>query len=282
MSVKNFNKVYWITALQRALQAKLVFTNYANKNYQGVLKNLGDTVKIMMIGDVAVNDYVQNTNINTAEDLNDAALMLTADQAKYFNFKMDDVDATQEKSMLMNEASSKAAFALDKAVDEYYAGLYANAGYQIYATGTTPYDINSVNVEDVIYAVKEVMDKNDMPETGRFWTCPSWFELKLLQAGLVTKTSNDAAFASGKLGNVAGFEFTRTNRLSEASTDTDVRMMVGINQMSYSHAGVINEVEAYKPELRFEDAIKGLYVFGGKILRPDVTICVHGTKASEA
>jgi hypothetical protein len=55
----------------------------------------GDSVRINQIGDVTVKDYTKNADMNAPEALTDAQLVLKIDQAKYFNFQIDNIDRRQ-------------------------------------------------------------------------------------------------------------------------------------------------------------------------------------------
>ena len=123
-----------------------------------------------------------------------------------------------------------------------------------------------------------------MPREGRFLVIPEWFHTKLVLAGLAVKTVNDELFANGYIGKVLGWDMYMSNNVAHTtvSTGDHAKIIGGIRSQSLSFAQVISTIEAYKPEKRFEDAVKGLYVFGGKIIRPDMTIAIHADKTAEA
>lgn len=283
MALERFIKTVWISNIMRALQKVHVFAALANTDYQGELKNLGDQVQIMMIGDIESKAYIKNQDIASPDDLQDAASRLVADQAYYFNFKANDVEAVQQKASLLQEATNNASYAFRDNVDTYFAGLHEKAGLHSYATGTTPWDITSLNVEDAMLSLNETMGVNNVPREGRFLVIPEWFHTKLVLAGLATKTSNDALFQNGFIERVLGWDLFLSNNIvhANASTGDHARIIGGIKKRSLSFAGVINNIEAYRPEKRFEDAVKGLYIFGGKIIRPDMTIVLHADKTAE-
>lgn len=284
MALQNFIKTVWIAGLMQALQKAHVFASVANTDYQGQLQNLGDKVKVMMIGDIDITSYASNADIASPQDLNDAASELIADQAYYFNFKANDVEAVQQKASLLNEATSRAAYGFRDKVDMYFAGLHAAVGLHNYSTGTTPWDVTSLNVEDVLISANEQMGTNNVQKEGRFLIVPEWFHGKLVLAGLAAKTSNDELFANGFIKNVLGWDIFVSNNIAHTNVTTGdhAKIMGGIKKQSYSFADVISTIEAYRPEKRFEDAVKGLYVFGGKVIRPDMSIVLHCDKTAEA
>ncbi|WP_448509291.1 phage major capsid protein [Immundisolibacter sp.] len=284
MALQNFIQTIWIAGIMKALQKQHVFASVANTDYQGQLNNLGDRVQINMIGDVSVSQYSKDADIASPTDIQDAASELIADQAYYFNFKTNDVEAVQQKTSLLTEATNRAAYSFRDVVDQYFAGLHTQAGLHSYSTGTTPWDVTSLNVEDVLMDAKEKLGVANVPEAGRYLIVPEWFHTKLVFAGLATKTSNDEVWANGFVGKVLGFDIYKSNNVAQTNplTGDHAKIFGGIKGQSLSFAQVIAKIEAYRPEKRFEDAVKGLYVFGGKVIRPDMTIILHCDKTAEA
>jgi len=282
--LNNFQKTVWIANILKSLERVHVFASVANREYEGELKSLGDRVRMLTLGDVTAKSYTRNADLASPDDLNDAATELVADQAYYFNVKVNDVDAVQQKPSLLKAMSEKAAYAFRAQVDSFFAGLYDQAGFQSYSTGTTPWNVTSLNVEDVLIAAGEQLSDADVQLENRFLIVPNWFQSKLILAGLATKTSNDELWANGFIKRVLNWDLYLSNNVSHTTPSTGVhgKIIGGIKNESLTFASVISQIEAYRPEKRFEDAIKGVYVFGGKVARPDKTITIHATKTAEA
>lgn len=282
MGLTNFIQTIWAAKIEQALKNVLVFQSVANTNYQGSLKNLNDEVRIIQIGDPTIRSYTKRADIESPEALNDVASVLKADQAHYFNFSVDDVEAVQAKPELLQMATQNAAFGFAETVDQYIAGLYANAGLRKY-TNDTPADITSLNVDDVFLECSEYMSEHKIPRANRFAIIPEWLHTKLILAGLATKTQNDQLYENSVVAKVHGFDIIVSNNISKNSSNWDKsRILMGIRGESFTFAGVINKVEAFRPEKRFEAAVKGLYIFGGKIARPDKTLVLYADKTAEA
>jgi hypothetical protein len=282
MAIKNFINTVFAANLIEALRKIHVFASVADRSYQGQITALGDKVKINQVSDVTINAYSKDSDI-ALQDLDDAASELTIDQAYYFAFKANDIEAIQRKGAILSASQNKAAYGLANTVDSYIAGLYAQAGLTSYATGTTPWDVTSLNVIDVLLDIKEKMAR--VPQQGRFLIVPEWFHGKLNLAGLTTKSDNNAIFTNGMVDRIEGFDILVSENVS-ASTGTptwdQTRILGGVRGASWAFADGVNEVEAYRPEKRFEDAVKGLYLFGAKVLRPDMTVCAYCDKTAEA
>lgn len=281
MALKNFIQTVWSANIIEALRKAHVFASVANSEYQGQLVNLGDKVKIMQIGPVTITAYTKDADL-TIQDLDDSASELIADQPYYFAFKVNDVEAVQAKPKALAQATGNAAYGFRDKVDSYFAGLYASAGLHSYSTGTTPWDVTSLNVEDVLGDVKEKMAR--VPLAGRFLICPEWFHHKLVLAGIAGRLDNNAIFDNGAVGRVSGFDILLSENVSATSTTTwdHTKIIAGVRNQSLSFADAISKIEVFRPEKRFEDAVKGLYIFGGKVIRPDMTCCIHADKTAEA
>lgn len=281
MSIKNFIPELWTTNLMVALEKSHIFVAVANRNYEGMITKMGDTVHMLQLGDVTIKNYTKNADIDPPEELQDASTLLVIDQGKYFNFAVDDVDKFQANIEFMQEATRRAAYTLRNLVDEYFAGMYEQAGIKLYKAA--PVDVNSLNVEDVFIELKEKMNKADVPTENRFAVIPAWLTSSLIRAGLVTKTSNDTLFANGLVDNVMGFSLRESNNVHQTTPTTDqgAHIMAGVIGQSLTFAEQILKTEAYRPERRFADAVKGLHIYGGKVARPDMTATMYINKTSE-
>ena len=112
MSIQNFIPTIWSARLLNHLDKSHVYLNLLNRDYEGEIKNFGDIVKINQVGDVSIKDYTKGTDIDAPEDITGEQQELKIDQAKYFNFAVDDVDNAQTNPKLMDKAMQRAAYAI--------------------------------------------------------------------------------------------------------------------------------------------------------------------------
>jgi hypothetical protein len=264
MSVENFKATIWAAKVMANLRKALVYGDVVNTDYQGQIANLGDSVKINAVGDVTIGDYVPGTTTVTPQELDAYQTTLTVDQAKYFAFKVDDVDVAQGAGNAMSEGMASGAYGLKEAADSYIAGLYSKAGNITAATA-----VNSKNALACLMALKEALDKKNVPADGRFCVVPSWIITKLVLARVITQDQAGAADAwnNGTVARVAGFDLRQSNNVPVVG-GTNYKIMAGIKR-GISFAGQVSKVEAYRPEASFSDAVKGLYLFGAKVIDPD-------------
>lgn len=284
MSVDNFIQTIWSAYLMKTLETAHRFAALANRRFEGEIKGKGDTVKINMIGPVSISGYTKNSTSITPETLQDAQTIMKIDESNYFAFEVDDVDQAFGANGLVPEGLRKAVYGLRNTVDAYMAELYASAGltHPDYTSTSACANINSTNVEEIFGECKETMDENDVPEEGRFAVIPPWITTKLDLAGISNLTDNVEMWKNGKVGRFSGFDLIQSNNVHKNSSSWDqTAVIMGIRNESFSYAEAILKTEAYRPESSFSDAVKGLHVYGAKVLRPDMTLTLYCDKTAE-
>ena len=271
MSLNNFIPQIWSARLLENLNKSHVFVGLCNRDYEGSIKGMGDQVKINSIGRVTIGDYAKNTDINDPEVLTDAQRILLINQGKYFNFQIDDVDKAQQNPKVMNEAMKEASYALADISDQYIASLYTEA-LEANTIGTDDTPTTFAAATDAYNSLVKVgvkLDEANVTKSGRWIVVPAWYHALLLmdnrfvQAGTSTA---DSVLRNGEVGRAAGFNIYVSNNV--AATGDVFKVMAGYEQ-TMSYAEQIVEVEAYRPEKRFSDAVKGLHVYGAKVVRPE-------------
>ena len=103
MAYASFIPTLWSARLLAHLDARLVFKQLVNTDYEGEIKEMGNAVKIGQIGDVTVKEYT-GADIDAPEELGDASQTLNIDKGRYFNFQVKDIDAAQANVKIMDEA----------------------------------------------------------------------------------------------------------------------------------------------------------------------------------
>lgn len=266
MAVTNFIPELWSARLLSALEKTHVAASLVNRDYEGEIRKQGDTVHINTIGAVTVKDYTRNTDISAPETLSTTDQTLTISQAKYFNFQIDDVDAAQSDGSLMEKAMSMSAYALKDTADAYLLGvLAAGAATDNIIGGTTAVALTKDNIYENIVKLRLLLDKKSVPLEGRTLVIPPEAYALLLQDSRFvsgSETGSEAA-RSGYIGNVAGFEIYESNNCAKTGSTYTITAQV---KSACTYAEQIVETGAYRPEKRFADAVKGLHVYGAKVV----------------
>lgn len=273
MAITAFIPEIWSARLMVALQKSLVFgqAGIVNRDYEGDISQYGDTVRITSISDPTIGNYVPNVTVITPENLNDAQRTLTVDQSKYFAFEVDDVEKRQAMGDVMPEAMRRAAYKLRDVVDQYIANFYtsvpASNDVGTVTIGATPTKV----YDEVLVPLSVKLDEANVPTENRWIVLPPWVHGKLLLDSRFIK-ANESGTTQGlrnaEVGNAAGFTIYKSNNVVNSSTDL-WEVLAGAGNTAISYAEQINKVEAYRPQSSFSDAVKGLHLWGAKVIRPD-------------
>lgn len=281
MSLQNFIPTIWAAEILNTFEQSHVFAKLCNRDYEGLIKGQGDTVKINSIGDITVSNYVKNSTSITPEELQSAQTTLLIDQAKYFAFKVDDVDAVQANVSVMRKAMSKAAYKLSETVDKAIAGLYASAAHTV-----TDATFDAALAIDTIMLANQYLNEEGAPKNGRWLVLPPWAITKLVLSKILNTEGSvnaNGAYENGFVGRVGGFSVYESNNLTQTGTAPNytTQALAGVNE-AISFAEQIVSVEAYRPESSFSDAVKGLHVYGYKVIQPKGLVRLTLTYAAES
>lgn len=284
MALENFIPEIWSANLLANLNKTHVYgqDGVVNRDYEGEITGAGDTVRINSIGRVTVSNYVKNTDMAAPETLTDAQLTLLIDQLKSFNFQIDDVDKAQQNPKVMAEAMREAAYALRDVNDTFLASFHTGAdAANLIGNDTTPITgLTPAQAYEQLVDLGVKLDEQDVPSEGRTVIVPPWY------VGLIEKDdrfvkagtpASDAVLRNGFTGSAAGFEVLKSNNVpNTAGTKYKIQASARIAR---SYAEQIVSVEAYRPERRFADAVKGLHVYGGKLVRPKALAVLTANKS---
>ena len=273
MSVDRFVPSLWAATLLENLNDAHVAVNLCNRNYEGDISQSGDTVRITSIGRVTIDNYVKNSTSISPETLDDSQQVLTIDQAKYFAFQVDDVDARQvrDDGALMDVAMRDAAWGLGDAADTSVLAAMQSQGATGNALGALTIGTSNVDAYENIVDLAVKLDENNVPRQGRWCIIPPWYH------GWLQKNANFVSYGTqanredlenGIIGAAAGMRIVVSNNLPSASTGRNY--VIAGHEMGVTYAEQINSVEAYRQESAFSDAVKGLHLYGYKITRPYV------------
>jgi len=284
----------WVPAVysqkvQKFFRRASVVEDITNTDYAGEIENFGDTVNIVKEPSITVSDYSRGQTVNT-QTLADDKLQLTVDQGSYFAFKVDDIEERQSHVNWEALATSSGAYSLKKNYDyNVLKNIYDNASTSAANTGTdaSPIDGDAASdtLADVISAAKTVLDGNDVPEENRWLVAPPAFYKQLRKAGAKIMDQSvmaDGGSSSMRNGMVTdrplfGFRLYSTNAIAVSSGAASSKTFgsAGSNEYAflYGHQGAvatanhIAKTELIRDPDSFSDIVRGLHVFGRKILR---------------
>lgn len=278
MAIGTFIPTVWAARLLDNLDKDLVFAQPAvcNTDYEGDIKAFGDTVKIGQVGDITVSTYTRDTNLSTPQALTGAQAVLTIDQAKSFNFQVDDLDKAQQRPATMDKAMQRASYAIRNVIDGFIAALHGSAGLTIGSTASpitpTPSTAGTAAYEYLVDAGVKLNEQN-VPMEQRYAIVPPWFVGMMSKDARFTNlqaSGSAEALRNGMVGRAAGFDIYVSNNIVNTSS-TKYKIFCG-HPMAITYAGQLTEIEAYRMELRFADGVKGLYLYGAKVVQPNALL----------
>lgn len=272
MSVASFVPTVWAGGLLTGLHRNLIFAQpgIVNTEYEGEITKQGDSVRINFIGSVSVFDVERDEDIPDPEPLSTAQTTLIIDQAKGFNFAVDNVDKVQARGDLIETAMGEASYGVRDKADSYIAGFYTQvAAGNMIGDDTTPIVPTADTAYDYLVDMSVVLDESNVPSGGRWCAVPPWYHGLLLKDKRFVATgtaAGDTTRANGEVGEAAGFRILKSNNIRNTNK-TKYKIMAGYPG-AISYADQIVKVVAFEQEKRFDDAVKGLHVYGGKVIRP--------------
>ena len=266
MAITNFIPTVWSETLYEQLNKNYIGIANCSREWEGDIKQCGDRVKICGVGPVSIFNYTKNSDLPAPNALSDTARELVIDQAKAFNFQIDDVDKAQVKPNLMNAAIRKAANALANVADRYVYSLYDQVGENNVINIT---DAESGDIVNKIIDAAAIIRSNGVNDDLVLEVSPE-IAAKIYKAKLGMLSDNNTTLENGCIGSIAGCKIFVTHNLHSDPAGAGAIFKCFLRtKRAIAFAEQLSEIEAYRPELRFADAVKGLHLYGAKIVYPN-------------
>ncbi len=262
MAITNFIPTIWSQTLFEELQNNYVGVKLSSREFEGEIKSQGDRVKINGLGPVNVFDYTKNANMPDPQVLSDTTRTLVIDQAKGFNFYIDSIDDVQSSPKLIQGAMKRAADALSDEADKYIYSLYDEEVTEIVAP-----DLTRDNIINALSLVRRQLMENNVPNSAKIsLEIPPAIEQVLVSANVLTDTNNSEVLSRGYVGKMLGFDIYVTNNIQ--MSDDGLYRCIARTERAIAFAEQINSIKPYVPERRNGTAVKGLHLYGAKIVYP--------------
>lgn len=282
----NFIPEIWSAKLIENFYDATVLAAISNTDYEGEIKSMGDTVNIRTTPEMTIRPYQKGMTL-TVDRPDKPKIQLLIDQGDYFAAIEDDVDKVQADINLMDQwskdASEKMKIAIDAKVltgmlpDVSTLNKGATAGrisgnINLGATGSAV-QLTKTNILDFIVDMGTVLDEANAPEGNRFLVIPAW------AAGMIKKSDlKDASLAgdgtsilrNGRLGMIDRFTLYMSHNLnSVVDTGNKCFSIIAGHKMGLTFASQMTEMESLRAESTFGNIIRGLQVYGFKVVKPE-------------
>ena len=261
MAISNFIPTVWSENLYKELDKKYIAVSNCNRDYEGEIKNKGSVVNICGVGDITVSNYTKDIDMINPQELSDTVTQLSIDQAKYFNFQIDDIDKAQCSPKLMDAAMSIAANSLANIADKYVYSLYQYADSSVKADNPSESNIISYIIE-----ARQKLYENNVSDASEIVieVSPAVASL-ILKAKVALSSDNAGTLETGCIGSIAGCKVFVSNNIA---TEEGVHCCLVRTKRAIAFAEQLSEIVAYRPERRFADAIKGVHLYGAAVIYP--------------
>ena len=284
-----------------------VAEDITNTDYTGEIENFGDTVNIIKEPTITVSSYTRGSVVNT-QNLADDQITLTVDQANAFAFKIDDIEERHSHVNFEALATSSGAFSLKRkydanvlqtlsdgagiagADDASLSGGLTTTNTSL-GTAASPINVATDNAGiNLMLLMARVLDDQSVPEENRWFVAPPIFYEKMFQAGNKIAEVQVTGDASSNLrnglatpGTLAGFTCYKSTALNSTSgtdqvtmtglaTDASENIILAGHISAAATASHIAKTEVVRSTESFSDVVRGLHVFGRKVLRPEALV----------
>ncbi len=280
----NFLPIIYSQKVQKFFRTASVVEDITNTDYAGEIENYGDTVNIIKEPTITVSSYTRGGQINL-QNLADDQLQLTVDQANAFAFKVDDIEERQSHINFEALATSSGAYALKDSYDEnVIANMFSNAGTTVGSDGSgtdTGFGSSETDPTDILANSAKRLHAADVPTDNRwFLGTPEFYEqlgqasAKLMDASVTGDGTSPLRNGNVMDGQVNGFKLYMTNNFAASSTSNYFKVLFG-HMSSTATANQIAKTEVVRDPDSFADIVRGLHIFGRKVLRTEALIARH-------
>lgn len=266
MAYQNFIPTVWAETINRELERNHVFVADTNKQYEGQVKEKGDSVRILGIGKPTITTQTgKKITLPDPEEIPDQSITMPINKVAYFNYKVDDIDKRQAVGGLMEALSKETSEGLANEQDLCVSNLAKDPKAVVHNTTAT--QITESNVLSFIDDMLEKLFDNDVkPESKITLTIPPWFYMILKRAYTELDTDNSDILKNGKVGRYGSAIIKMSNNVAK---DTAGNHLIQLKtDRAIAFANPMTHIEPYRPEKSFSDAVKGFILYDAMIVRP--------------
>lgn len=262
-----------------------VLAQISQTDYEGEIKNMGDKVVINKIPDITISNYRMGDTLSHERPAA-STVELLIDQGKYWDIILDDVADVQAFTNMLTPWAESASESMKIVVDtDVLAYLVGKADADnigntagrisnniVLGTSGSPVTLTKLNVIDYVIDLGQVMDEENIPETGRKLVVPAWFASLIKKSDLkdASVTGDSVSVArSGRLGMIDRFELFVSNLLPVTGANTYV---FALHPKALTFASQLSKTETLRAETTFGTIMRGLMVYGRQVVLPEALV----------
>jgi hypothetical protein len=257
----------WSQKLNTMLSKNCVMLQCVNRNYEGEIKNQGDSVKIITPAEVSIST-VSGSAI-TYSELSPDSTDLVIDQKKFFAFKINDVGQAQANQSIMDAHLQNAKKAIEQVQDAYLLAQHANADAgNVVGTELAAITLDKTTIyENFVKLALKLKNADAVSNNQKPWVVINpVIESYLLQSPEFISAHNvaDETLREGAIGRIAGMDVLVSTNLSAVAGKFYV--LAGTNE-AITFASQLSKIESLRDQDSFSDLVRGLYLYGAKTVQ---------------
>ena len=273
MANNNFVPEVWSASILENFHNQAVLTGLTNREYEGELKS-GSEIHIAGIVDIKIKDYKtgvlpaasgsgKQPRTTAPDTVANTGVDMVIDQEKSFDFLVDDIDRAQSNKSF-DKYTESAGIGLVEDAEAFLTGLLSTQGTAVPGLAPPPAWASAYTVA---LALRGKLTDAKVPQAGRTLLVNAKFENFLLSDGSKLTAFDKANTTDGLreaiIGRLLGFDVVVSPWM-----DNTKPMAIGLHKPSVAYVSQISEIESMRAQNTFADRIRGLHVYGGKVLRP--------------
>lgn len=263
MAITSFIPEIWNAQLLTDFRQQAVAASLTNREYEGNA-SAGNLVRINSATAVTINDY-SATRTTSAAAVSTTSQDLLIDQEKSFDFYVDDIDRAQAAGS-MDAYTRSAGEGLAEDADKFILATALTGGTAL--TDTAPALTDPDAAFNVIRDMRKAMNKAKVPGANRVLIVNAEFEAVLLGAASkltsVDVSGSPEGLRNASLGRLLGFDIYTSENLPNVA----VAQALAFYRPAVAYVSQVEKTEAMRANDKFADRLRGLHVYGAKVIRP--------------
>jgi hypothetical protein len=302
-----FIPTLWSGKLLAKFYQNTILSEITNTDYEGELKNQGDTVRIRLAPSISIQDYTVGQTLSY-EVPTPIYQDMQVNKGKYFGVQVNDVLAYQADMDLMNMFTEDAAKQLKISIENEVffnsfvtegpaaanEGSTAGAISAAYNLGTDLVPVAGSAVLNTILRMSTALDEQNVPEDGRFLVISPYDRHLLMQSNIAQAYftgDQSSVVRTGKIGMLDRFNVYVSNLLPKGGAGKSLvaglsgvgsgatltnavarRTMIAGTKQAVSFAMTVDKTEPLRNQTDFGDIVRGLAVYGRKVVKPEALV----------
>ena len=258
---------YWAKKFLKNFDEVSVMAGLVNQDYEGEIKDSGDTVHVSLYGDVTFSTYTRNSQL-VPQELTITDNTMVIDQEKVALFGIDDLENKQSHVKTGKGWRKRADVAAAETIDSRLLTHYANANASnVMGSTTDPLVLTPDNVYDYFIDMGERFDNQGSANMN----VPRNAVITPKTRGIILKSPElrdrgtkmvDETIRNGKVGKFAGWDLNVTTNISTVS-NSNPHMFLTPDFISF--AMQLKKSEQFRPFDYVATFYRMVMLYGSKV-----------------